>query len=133
MSDRTVIILALIALVIPLANIIMTYRTRQKLDLVHTQIDGMKTELVAATKAEGQAEGEATGRQKVIDETAERLVIRERGEDRAAGAVANHDHDPEALQGVEGVIVAAVLKALHDSGGFPKMEDHAADKTTPPK
>lgn len=103
MSDLTIIILALIALVVPILNwltvrgatkaaeraaiasqqaVIASQQTASKLDVVHNQINGMKDELVRATGAEQRLVGEATGREKAIAERQERVVEAERVEDR---------------------------------------------------
>lgn len=99
MSDSTVIILALIALVVPILNWLTVRRAVKaaekaaeragqasaKLDVVHGQINGMKDELIRATGAEKLAEGEVIGREKAISEKADRTAEAERIEDRVAG------------------------------------------------
>jgi uncharacterized protein YoxC len=94
MSDRTQIILALIVglplIITAISNLVIAILSRrqvgavvEKLDTVHGQIDGMKDQLVATTRAEGQAAGEAIGREKAIEEKAARTAEAERVEDRA--------------------------------------------------
>lgn len=92
MSDTVILalIVGLPLIITSLSNLITSVRNARqvakvvdKLDVVHDQMNGMKTELIRATGAEAQAVGEAIGREKATAERQVRVVEAERVEDRA--------------------------------------------------
>lgn len=77
------LVTVILSLIISLANQVRVKKVAAKLDEVHGQMNGMKTDLMRATGAEAQAVGEAIGREKATAERQSRVVEAERVEDRA--------------------------------------------------
>ncbi len=86
MSDPVMIALIVSAptFLTALGSLIVSILNRQRLKVVHEDVNGKMQQLIEARQAESRAVGETEGRQKAIDEQAARLAIKEQGEDRVA-------------------------------------------------